>query len=325
MQLESLRVLNLSKKLHSEALAAFSASTFLPGIFCLNSCQRYLWICDADSLRGQDLPGIIEVRAGREAYELLLRVATGLESQIVGETDIFGQLKEAWKSYFCANSRARELDFWMQRVFEDTKEIRSEHLRNQGGNSYGSLVRKMIRDHIEKTGRHLRGPVLLIGAGQIAQAVAPYLTDYEVLLSNRSRARLDALKTDLENRENAGVRVIEESELPEAWEKAAFAVVCIPFNSADDAGRIRSWLKGGDAVNRLVIHLGGLHVESGDWRTLPSFRSLDNLFELQRAQDEARSLSIVRARKACDERSKLRSLGAQVGLPHGWEDLAIFA
>ena len=67
----------------------------------------------------------------------------------------------------------------------------------------------------------------------------------------------------------------------------------------------------------------------GEWNQVPGFRALDEVFALQQSQNEARAELLGRALRACSERARLRSLaGSSAGsatLPHGWEDLAVFA
>ena len=68
-----------------------------------------------------------EIFTGADAYRFLLQLACGLESEIAGETEIFGQIKQAWREYETAQPvGARALRPWMQRVLQDTKEVRSE-------------------------------------------------------------------------------------------------------------------------------------------------------------------------------------------------------
>ncbi|MCM2323251.1 MAG: hypothetical protein NDJ90_08305 [Oligoflexia bacterium] len=328
MQLASLRLLNITKAkvkaAHQADLAAFHAESFLPGEFRLDSCQRVLWLCTEESLKaalcGRAVPSFVEVFAGTSAYQFLLRVATGLESQLVGETDIFGQLKEAWKKFEAATP-ATPLKSWIQRAFEDTKEIRSAHLQSQGGATYGSLVRRMIRDHLERAEAPEAGPVLLVGAGALAAAVAPYLSDYETHLTNRSQDKLETLKQELSHASGAGVSIVSPGEMEAlAWQQAAVVVVCIPMDSTEDSERI-SRLRG----DALVIHLGGMRHQAGEWTEVPGFRCLDDVFGLQKSQNSVRSLRCAHAIKACEDRAKLRSLGASLAIPHGWEDLAVFA
>jgi glutamyl-tRNA reductase len=300
----------------------------LPEAFFLDSCQRQLWVCDDTQLEAAELRGAfsgvqgLELFEGVDAYAFLLRVATGLESQVVGETDIFGQLKEAWKKY----PGNLELALLMQRVFEDTKDVRARYLQNLGGASYGSLVRMLLQN---SDGKERKGPTLIVGAGQLAQSVAPYLMDGEVWLSNRNAENLGVLYADLIGRQGAArlghdqheIRVISKAEEEQAWKEARNVIICIPFDETADASRIEA-RKGRDGT---VVHLGGMAEQAGEWNQLSSFHSLDDLFALQKSQGEARMIQVMQANRACQEKAKLRSLGASVTIPHGWEDLAVFA
>ncbi len=320
MRLESLRIIHLRKG------PVVPQGDLLPGAFVIDSCLRKLWIFDESLIAESGVPFALEqaeLLKGDEAYELLLRVACGLESQIVGETDIFGQVKEAWKTAKELAPGLREnLQPWMQRLFEDTKEVRSLYLRNTGGASYGSLIRMILSRLPEAT----RGPVLLVGADQLAQSVAPYLMETELWLTNRTRESVERLRLELikKDGESDRIRVIEGAkEVEKAWLTAAQVVLCVP-PSAEDARRIELWKKGG--AKRPVIHLGALAEHAGHWHSLPCFYSLSDVFALESSQGRHRSTQIARARKACEEKAKLRLLGGgSLSLPHGWEDLAVFA
>jgi hypothetical protein len=64
-----------------------------------------------------------------DAYAFLLRFACGLESKLVAETEIFGQIKQAWRDFSEPRlALARQLSPWIQQLFQDAKEIRAQYL-----------------------------------------------------------------------------------------------------------------------------------------------------------------------------------------------------
>jgi glutamyl-tRNA reductase len=262
-----------------------------------------------------------EIYHGSDAYAFLLSVATGLESQVVGETDIFGQLKEAWKQQSARLSTAarKDLSAWFQRLFEDTKEIRSQYLQNLGGSSYGSLLRKLLKDHHSLA----TGPTLLIGAGQLATSVAPYLLDHELLISNRTPEHAHKLAFDLqEQNRQAKIRVLGsfEEELA-ALPGAAQVIVCVPLDGERDLIRVQR-LRESQAH---VVHLGVRAAEAHAWTKLAGFHCLDELFEIEKSISAFRSIQVERARIACRQKAVLRSLGGgSASIAHGWEYLAAF-
>lgn len=284
--------------------------------FFLDTCQRQIWISTrefpgADSFAGVDLDHF----HGAGAYRFLLMVCAGLQSAIPGETDIFGQFKDAWRGYDelildCdhADGVRRNLRQIIQKLFADTKEIRSRHLQGIGGASYGSLVRRFLRDHESD------GPVLLVGAGKLARSVAPYLavSDRELWLWNRDATKLDALREHILTRPRKGtpgvcaspaelpIRFVDDEE--RAWRDAAHVVVCIPGDDSRDGKRI-GFRQDADAARGSVLHLGLMSHEAGPWTELEGFRALDELFRLQTEQDEVRAAALENARHACRERA----------------------
>src|SRR2546430_2266818 len=94
MQLDSLCVLHTTKSASKNSNLSPPDSL---DAFCFDSCQRRLWVTTRERLSGQHLN--VDVFVGQEAYRFLLQVTTGLESAIPGETDVFGQFKEAWRQF----------------------------------------------------------------------------------------------------------------------------------------------------------------------------------------------------------------------------------
>jgi hypothetical protein len=69
------------------------------------------------------------IRRAGEAYQYLLKVSCGLDSQKKGEPHILGQVRKTWKSFEQAyQDRAKQLSTIMQAVFEDAKKIRTNIL-----------------------------------------------------------------------------------------------------------------------------------------------------------------------------------------------------
>ena len=109
MEMAPLRVVHLSKTGSNPQLNSIKISELqsffdlrIPGALVVDTCQRKIWvdfqgIGEPEVMSLQSLKSIesVEVLQGAEAYCFLLQIATGLESQVQGETDIFGQLKQA--------------------------------------------------------------------------------------------------------------------------------------------------------------------------------------------------------------------------------------
>jgi Glutamyl-tRNAGlu reductase, N-terminal domain len=305
----------------------WSGSTAAPTYgFGIHTCQRsvaVLYGFEALVAARAQFPadGALEQFEGAAAYAFLLRICCGLESKLVAETEIFGQIKQAWRDFSAGGSRlAQQLGPWMQHLFRDAKEIRAQHLGSLGSASYGSQVRRLLGDDAAA------GPTLLIGAGQLAQAIAPWLTGSELWLSNRTTARARELARELGKRSpDRPLRVFEagtEDELA-AWRGARQIVICVPPDAESDWLRIAAWRERTDGGGR-IIHLGAGAEAAPPWKDLPGFVSLGALFDMLQAHSDVRRRQIERARAACREKALLRGLGANASHPHSWEDLAAF-
>ncbi|MFT3905771.1 MAG: hypothetical protein QM718_05655 [Steroidobacteraceae bacterium] len=322
----------------------------IPGVFLIGTCQRRVLLTQgAEGAQRAEtlvpLDGAVERYAGREAYAFLLRFAAGLESKLAGETEIFGQLKEAWQQFSVqGDALVRALAPVMQQLFQDTKDVRAQHLSGLGSASYGSLVRRLLGEgshaavqpaaHSSLTSNSLSnpmgGPTLVVGAGQLATSVAPWLSASELWIWNRNATRAAQLAQLLRERHpESRVRVLEatvEAEL-EAWRTARDVVVCIPTDAERDAGRVAAW-NAGDAgqgvTHGRVIHLGTQTAQGSVWEQVRDFTSLAAVFELLREHNEQRRRQIERARRACGEKALLRALGGSSTQAHGWEDLLAF-
>jgi glutamyl-tRNA reductase len=324
MELRDLKVLHWRGARVAGPAAAEAASGL--DYFPIDTCQRRVAVCSGSevlALVRREFPddGALESFEGADAYAFLLRFAAGLESKLIAETEIFGQIKTAWRELCERGSPlVRQLSPWIQLLFQDAKEIRSLHLSKLGSASYGSQARRLLG--AEAGG----GPTLLLGAGQLAQSVAPWLPGSELWLWNRTRERALELARELAKREPArAVRVIEgglASELA-AWRCARNVIVCVPSDAPMDAARVAAWHERIDRAGR-VIHLGLGADGAAPWNELPELVSLGALFEMLQAQSEQRRRQFERARRACQEKALLRSLGANSSHPHSWEDLAAF-
>jgi glutamyl-tRNA reductase len=260
---------------------------------------------------------------GAEAYGFLLRLATGLESEIVGETEIFGQIKQAWRD-FETNDGARPLRPWMQRLLQETKEIRSEYVVGLGSATYGSLTRRLL-------GGRPEGTTLLLGAGQLAATILPYLDGTDLLIHNRNPARAFAMLAEARERQGGSVTVLDpglEAELA-AWREARDIILCVPADAERDIARAKVWRDHGAARGGRLLHLGIRGTEGTAFDGLPNVATLDEMFSLRDSQAGQRTALLNRARKACIDKAQLARLddadGSRSGSSnHGWEDLAVF-
>ena len=126
-----------------------------------------------------------------DAFAHLLRVMTGIDSMIVGEPDIFGQVKKAYENSRLFGYLNSNLDSIFSKSINITKEIRSATNLSKNPVSIASLVENIIL----KEGH---SPVLIIGAGDVGKPLLKRLiaNGYEVALFNRSKVEVDGIKSN---------------------------------------------------------------------------------------------------------------------------------
>lgn len=313
VSLRQLQILHASEALPALP-PAFEAAAQSGEALVLHTCQRVMVLaCRPEIVRAlqQQLPAgaQAETCGGAAAYELLLRLACGLESRLAGETEVFGQFKQCWQEFQRARfDLAGHVSGLMQNLFRDVKDIRSRYLTGTGSASYGSLVRRVLNANAPDEAS--LAPVLLVGAGQLAQSVAPWLRNAELWIWNRSPERAEALAAELLRRDaQRVVRVLPstcEAELA-AWRAARDVIVCIPPDHERDAQRIDAWSHPRDERGR-VVHLGfnevpALAQGAAHWAGVDPLLHLGHLYEMLRASNEQRAAQLEQARRACADKA----------------------
>ena len=131
---------------------------------------------------------LVERRAAA-AVAHLFAVATGLDSQMVGETEILGQVKDAYAAAQAAGHVGPILNRVFQKAFQSAKLVRSETTIGEGQVSVATVAVALAEKIF---GRLRESRVLVIGAGDIAEKTAKALRSREVgtvVFTNRTAAR----------------------------------------------------------------------------------------------------------------------------------------
>jgi glutamyl-tRNA reductase len=140
-------------------------------------------------------PHLYEFRE-REAVRHLFRVASSLDSMVVGEPQILGQVKEAYTVARDAGAVSTHLEALMQRTFTVAKKIRTE---TQIGSSSVSIASVAV-DLARKIFGSLNGKtVLLVGAGKMSELAARHLIQQgasSILVTNRTQSRAEKITAD---------------------------------------------------------------------------------------------------------------------------------
>ncbi len=134
-----------------------------PGSFILSTCQRTIVLAmNHDPLKATGVLPIHELHTGEAAYLFLLETICGLKSKLIGENEIVGQFKEAYKLYASTTLKDTKLLTVLEKLFKDAKDIRTQYLIGISQKTYASLTRR----HFQKS-RALH--VVIVGSGMLAE------------------------------------------------------------------------------------------------------------------------------------------------------------
>src|SRR5712692_8646928 len=201
--LEMRERLAFGESLLSDALARLIEKDLLDEGLIVSTCNRVELIASTSYAdRGMDcladflsdfhhlppntLNGHVYKHADAYAVKHLFRVASSLDSMIVGESQILGQVKEAYQHAIDAGTIGRVLSQLMHRTLSVAKRVRTETGVAQNPVSISSvaveLAKKIFQDLSDKT-------VLLVGAGEMGELAARSLIEAgtrKLIVTNRT-------------------------------------------------------------------------------------------------------------------------------------------
>ncbi|MDR0434449.1 MAG: glutamyl-tRNA reductase [Gracilibacteraceae bacterium] len=226
---ELLERLSIHHSQSRDCLRRLSSATGLRGLVMLNTCNRlefYTFAAEggdcADYLRRRLLapaaetsgvPGPAEQEQGQEtgsetgpeseqwiytytglrALSHLFRVAAGLDSLVLGETEIQGQIARAYENAAAAGTVNKLINVWFQRALAFGKNARCRTGIDRYSTSVGSIAVELAR----QTAGDIRGRrILILGAGEMSELTVKHLAARGaslVMVSNRSLAKAQKL------------------------------------------------------------------------------------------------------------------------------------
>ncbi|MGE3973311.1 MAG: hypothetical protein AB7F59_02160 [Bdellovibrionales bacterium] len=171
---------------------------------------------------------------GKEAYQFCLEVICGLHSPLLGETEVFGQFKDFVLDYK-QNGTSANLKKIFDALIEDAKKVRQKHLTNLGSQSYGSLVRRYLKE--EKA-------VCILGSGRLAKDIVPWL-------KNKEKVEIVARTPEKALSWSEYFKNVSVLSLKDQGASSAPFVVAAPMSAEE----IRGWMDSSRTQSSLVIDL----------------------------------------------------------------------
>lgn len=199
------------KALNSGGEAVIVSTCNRTELYCNKTQSEQLidWLVDFHNISKSELEGSVYLHQGVAAVNHLMRVSCGLDSLVLGEPQILGQIKQAYNTAKSAGSITLMMDKLFQRTFSVAKKVRTE--TNIGANAVSVAfaavsLAKQIFSELSATN------VLLIGAGETIELVAKHLTEAgatNITVANRTLARAEAMTQQI------GGNAITLSQIPD--------------------------------------------------------------------------------------------------------------
>ncbi len=145
-----------------------------------------------------------------EAVAHLFRVVSGLDSAVVGESEILGQVRDAWETARAEGSSQSSLNLVFRHALEVGKRVRTDTGIGRGTASVSHAAVELAADHL---GSLKDRRVLVVGAGEMGEGMAVALASAdgvrEVIVANRTLANGERLA------ERVGGWAVRLSEAPQ--------------------------------------------------------------------------------------------------------------
>ena len=187
---------------HGEALADLARQPGVAEAVLVSTCNRTEIYCRADgeaaprawlqaqaARAGVDLAAHLYSHAGEAAIRHAFRVAAGLDSMVLGEPQILGQVKHSVRSAQAQGTLGQLLDLLFQKTFSVAKQVRSETALGAQSISMAAAATKLAQNLF---GDLSRTRVCLIGVGEMVELAATYFVAQRpqaVVVANRTLAR----------------------------------------------------------------------------------------------------------------------------------------
>ncbi|MDH5632062.1 MAG: glutamyl-tRNA reductase [Gammaproteobacteria bacterium] len=166
------------------------------------------WFCRYHNFKSEDIEPYLYRHPDSKAVEHAFRVAAGLDSLVLGEPQILGQMKDAFARAHKEGSTGKLLNKLFQHTFTVAKQVRTDTSIGASAVSVAfaavSLAKQIFTDLSEQT-------VLLVGAGETIELCARHLNEQHVkqmIVANRTLERAELLAREF------GAQAITLSELP---------------------------------------------------------------------------------------------------------------
>jgi glutamyl-tRNA reductase len=305
------------------------------GVLLLQTCNRVELVVEGDANELRDFLAAQKrqdffMHDGRGALSHLFSLASGIDSMIVGEDQIIGQLKKTLADAQEAGTASTFLEFCINKAVHVGIEVRKRTLINRGAVSVGSAAVLLAESQIGSLeGKH----ILVVGSGEMGLLVAQALAARRLTamyVANRTYGRAVILANKI------GGKAVRLSELYHYITLSDVVISCtsaphpiIHKKELAQAMKARCWPVEGHPRPLILIDIAQPRdVEEGaDGIDGVRLFSLDNLRTINEQTMSTRTAEAERARQFVDEELEIfmrhlnrRSADEMLAALHTWAD-----
>ena len=163
-------------------------------LYCVGDSEEIIrWLADYHSLPIEEISPYLYTLGMQETVRHAFRVACGLDSMVLGEPQILGQIKDAVRVAQEQESMGKKLNALFQKTFSVAKEVRTDTAVGENSVSMAAASVKLAEQIFPDIGDL---NVLFIGAGEMIELVATYFAAKNprlMTVANRTLARAQEL------------------------------------------------------------------------------------------------------------------------------------
>ncbi len=259
------------------------------------------WLHNFHGIKQDLLRPFLYKHPDQNAVRHVLRVASGLDSMVLGETQVLGQLKQAYQSAISAGSIGHQLNRLFQHSFHVAKEVRSN---TAIGNHPVSVAYAAVRLAQQIFGDLKDQTALLIGAGETIELAAKHLYENgltRMIIANRTLERSQRLANEY------SVYAIQMSDIPKHLAEADIVIssTASPLPILGK-GAVESAIKARKHKPMFMVDIAvprDIEVEVGDMDDVYLY-SVDDLKDMVQENLKNRQAAAIQAEKIIDTQAQ---------------------
>ena len=301
----------------SEALRVLSSHSDIREVIVLSTCNRtevyavaeryhaahtdiLEFLCETSGLSADEITPHLYSQFDDDAVVHLFEVAAGIDSAVLGETEIVGQVRDAWDFAMKQGTSRSTLNLLFRYALESGKRARTETGISR---STASVAHAAVEMAEEILGTLSGKRVLVVGAGEMGEGVAGALSragTESITVLNRTVSRAEALADKI------GARVSDFESLENELSTADVVLACTGAGGVIIDHELLARVRQGVSTPILVVDIALPRDVAASVAELPgvTLRDLDNLSDWAQRGIDKRASEVGQVREIIGEEVK---------------------